>query len=53
MTYPDVKSFTLVLHEQLHEQFYGEPPKRKLKRSDDDEDIAYAIERLLVRLSES
>jgi len=37
----------------LHEQFFGEPPKRKLKRTDDDEDIAYHIERLLVRISES
>lgn len=53
MTYPDVKSFTMVLYEQLHEQFFNEPPKRKLKRTDDDEEIAYHIERLLVRISES
>jgi Cdc6-like AAA superfamily ATPase len=53
MTYPDVKSFTLVLYEQLHQQFFGEPAKRKLKRTDDDEDIAYAIERLLVRITQT
>jgi len=53
MTYPDVKSFTLVLYEQLHEHFLGEPPKRKLKRTDDDEDIAFAIQKVLVRITDS
>jgi predicted NACHT family NTPase len=33
MTYSDVKSFSLVLHEELHEKFFGVPPKRLIQRS--------------------
>lgn len=52
MTYPDVKSFMIVLHEQIYEAFYEVEPKRKLKRSDDVEDMAYIIEKLLVKITE-
>ena len=53
MTYPDVKSFALVLYEQLHEEFLGEPPKRRLTRQQvDDEELSFIIERLLSKISE-
>ena len=51
MTYPDVKSFTLVLYEQLNEKFLGEPPKRKLTRQNDDEDIAFEIQKTLEKIT--
>jgi len=52
MTYFDVKSFAFKLHEKLHEDFFGEPPKRKLKLENmDDEDMAYTIGRLLDKIS--
>lgn len=44
MTYCDVKSFSLVLHQDLHEKFLGEKPKRIISRSSvDDEDMAEII----------
>lgn len=52
MTYPDVKSFMIVLYDQIFEAFYHISPKKSLKRSDDVEDMAYMIEKLLVKISE-
>ena len=52
MTYPDVKSFMIVLHEQIHEEYYGVEPKKALKRNDDVEDMAYIIEKLLVKITD-
>ena len=52
MTYPDVKSFMIVLHEQIHQQYYGFEPRRVLKRSDDVEDMAFIIEKLLVKITD-
>jgi len=52
MTYPDVRSFAIVLHEKLHEAFFGELPKRVVNRDMvDDEDMANMIERLLLKIS--
>lgn len=52
MTYLDVKSFAFQLYERLHEEFLGEPPKRRLKRENvDDEDMAHIIGRLLDKIS--
>jgi hypothetical protein len=52
MTYFDVKSFAFKLYESLHEEFLGEPPKRKLKLEHmDDEDMAHTIGRLLDKIS--
>jgi Cdc6-like AAA superfamily ATPase len=54
MTYPDVKSFCIVLYERLFEEFYGKPCVRKLNRNHlDDEELASLIERLLVKIEES
>lgn len=51
MTYNDVKSFSLVLNEDLHERFFGEPPKRLIQRSAvDDEDMANIIQRSLINI---
>lgn len=51
MTYCDVKSFTLVLHQELHEKFFGETPKRMIARSSvDDEDMAETIQRVLMKI---
>ena len=38
MTYTDVKSFTVVLYEQLYDSYYGELPKRRINRLDYDDD---------------
>ena len=52
MAYPDVKNFGIVLYERLHEEFFGEPPKRKLNRNSlDDEDLADLLERLLMKIT--
>ena len=52
MTYPDVKCFGIVLYQKLYEEFFGEPPKRMLKRENmDDEDLAVSIERLLHKIT--
>ena len=51
MTYNDVKSFSLVLYDDLHEKFFGEPPKRLIQRSTvDDEDMANIIQRSLINI---
>lgn len=52
MTYPDVKSFSIVLYEKIYESFYGELPKKRIERDCDDEDIACKIEMLLIKISE-
>lgn len=52
MTYSDVRSFAIKLHEKLHLAYFGELPKRILDRDMiDDEDMANIIERLLIRIS--
>ena len=51
MTYPDVKSFSIILYEKIYESFYGELPKCKFDRLD-DEDMANRIENLLLNISE-
>lgn len=34
----------MVLYEELHEKFFGEPPKRRLSRQNvDDEDMAELV----------
>jgi hypothetical protein len=53
MTYPDVKSFSIILYEKIYESYYGELPKRRIERDKvDDEDIACKIEMLLLKISE-
>jgi len=48
MTYADVKAFSMLLYEDLHEKFLGEPPKRPLSRQNvDDEDMAQLCEKVL------
>lgn len=53
MTYPDVKSFSIILYEKIYESYYGELPKKRIDRDKlDDEDIACKIEMLLIKISE-
>jgi Cdc6-like AAA superfamily ATPase len=53
MTYPDVKSFSIILYEKIYESYYGELPKKRIERDQvDDEDIACKIEMLLTRISD-
>jgi hypothetical protein len=53
MTYPDVKSFCIVLYERLYEEFFGHPSARKLNRNElDEEDLADLIEKLLIRIDQ-
>jgi hypothetical protein len=32
MTYPDVKSFSIILYEKIYESYFGELPKKRIER---------------------
>ena len=50
MTYPDVRSFGITLHKNLHQLCFGVEPVRRLDRDDiNDEERACAIEKLIDR----
>ena len=52
MTFSDVRTFGIKLYQSLHEEFFGEFPKRRYERNQiDDEDLANLIERLLQKIT--
>ena len=52
MTFTDVRTFGIKLYQSLHEEFFGEFPKRRYERHQiDDEDLANLIERLLQKIT--